>query len=129
MIKTRAVCQVELSLEPAGTLTSTMGWNGLSVWYSLMIRRSSSLLTRMRKRINGSVLRISLQCLCRTVDSFFLPPIGWMSCALSSDTFHLTLYGQNSFGNVKRKYQNGQQRFNSRYLSHLNPHSRAGDPQ
>lgn len=57
---------------------------------------------------------------------FFLPPIGWKSCELSSDTFHPTLYGQNSFGNVKRNCQNGRQRFNSRYyLSHLDPHSEA----
>lgn len=59
MIKNRAVLQVDLPLERAGTLTSMMvcmGWNGHSVWYSLMIRRSSSLLTRMRKRINGSFI-------------------------------------------------------------------------
>ena len=59
----------------------------------------------------------------------FLSRLGWKFCELSSDIFHLTLYGQNSFGNVKKKCQNGLQRFNSRcHPSHFNPHSGAADP-
>ena len=75
MIKNRVVHQADQPLEPVGTLTSTMvcmGWNGLSDWCSLMIRRSPSLLTRMRKRINGSVLCVYIHLKTCMLTIFFI---------------------------------------------------------